>query len=72
MVGTLVSPIEGLKLIDETGRIMNTIVGTLVSPIEGLKRGNSAGQAALFAAVGTLVSPIEGLKHLQASHRKEK
>ncbi len=36
-VGTLVSPIEGLKQEDTRYRDGRTYVGTLVSPIEGLK-----------------------------------
>ncbi len=37
-VGTLVSPIEGLKLVDVSARLdIPASVGTLVSPIEGLK-----------------------------------
>ncbi len=38
-VGTLVSPIEGLKLLVAVSGILETTVGTLVSPIEGLKPG---------------------------------
>ncbi len=33
-VGTLVSPIEGLKLLDAVNLQMASFVGTLVSPIE--------------------------------------
>ncbi len=36
-VGTLVSPIEGLKHLDTPGIEEYKHVGTLVSPIEGLK-----------------------------------
>ncbi len=37
-VGTLVSPIEGLKLEETLDYLEDYRVGTLVSPIEGLKR----------------------------------
>ncbi len=39
-VGTLVSPIEGLKPRTAEAYDMTLHVGTLVSPIEGLKHGN--------------------------------
>ncbi len=37
VVGTLVSPIEGLKLFLVVVLLASFLVGTLVSPIEGLK-----------------------------------
>ncbi len=37
LVGTLVSPIEGLKVFGWNGCTQVADVGTLVSPIEGLK-----------------------------------
>jgi len=43
MVGTLVSPIEGLKpLVSKLIAYLFYLVGTLVSPIEGLKLPSSA------------------------------
>ncbi len=61
-VGTLVSPIEGLKhVFSQVCRQMD-MVGTLVSPIEGLKHLGSATFLLFSSIVGTLVSPIEGLK----------
>jgi len=62
-VGTLVSPIEGLKPFEYNNLHPATIVGTLVSPIEGLKQPGRAFRMFLDPYVGTLVSPIEGLKH---------
>ncbi len=61
-VGTLVSPIEGLKPTPWLGRFTIVFnVGTLVSPIEGLKLLPLCGLPRR-RKVGTLVSPIEGLK----------
>jgi len=63
-VGTLVSPIEGLKHGDcSLNGYNHSFVGTLVSPIEGLKPLARGGTPNCCLIVGTLVSPIEGLKH---------
>src|SRR6266849_165749 len=64
LVGTLVSPIEGLKRACCYLHSQQCRVGTLVSPIEGLKQQVWRAHRGR-RVVGTLVSPIEGLKRQQ-------